>query len=168
MPHGRLDDESTVNLGLTDGGSAINVVPEHCTLAAEVRSLSEERAEEILEDVVQAINEAANLPECDCDVDITIERTFAAYQTQSTTTAVRVAEQALRASGYEPVRIASGGASDANALIADGFQVVNLANGTERNHQPDERVSTSALEGMLDVAFALLPAAAAQTPPASR
>ena len=42
--------------------------------------------------------------------------------------------------------------------------MVNLANGTERNHQPDERVSVQALEGMLDVAFALLDACAEEDP----
>jgi tripeptide aminopeptidase len=45
-------------------------------------------------------------------------------------------------------------------LLADGIEVVNLANGTERNHEPGERVSVAALEGMLDVALALLEAAA--------
>ena len=58
--------------------------------------------------------------------------------------------------GYEPRRVSSGGASDANAFVAAGLPVVNLANGTERNHQPDERVSVAALDGMLDVAFALI------------
>jgi tripeptide aminopeptidase len=37
---------------------------------------------------------------------------------------------------------------------------VNMANGTERNHQPDERVSLAALEGMLDVGLALVRQAA--------
>jgi tripeptide aminopeptidase len=66
------------------------------------------------------------------------------------------AEAALRACGYEPRRVATGGGSDANALEAAGFHCVNLANGTERNHEPGERVSVAALEGMLDVALALL------------
>jgi tripeptide aminopeptidase len=61
---------------------------------------------------------------------------------------------------YEPARIVSGGASDANALIARGLPVVNLANGTERNHEPGERVAVEALERMLDVALTL-PAAVA-------
>ena len=74
------------------------------------------------------------------------------------------AEDALRACGYEPRRIATGGGSDANAFEAAGFPCVNLANGTERNHQPDERVSVAALEGMLDVAFALLDEARAAEP----
>jgi tripeptide aminopeptidase len=79
---------------------------------------------------------------------------------------VRVAELALRACGHEPVRISSGGGSDANALLAHGFQMVNLANGTERNHEPGERVSVRALEEMLDVALALLDEAA-NLPPAA-
>ena len=66
----------------------------------------------------------------------------------------------MRACAIEPVHIVTGGGSDANALEAAGFPCTNLANGTERNHQPDERVSVDALERSLDVALALLDAAA--------
>ena len=66
------------------------------------------------------------------------------------------AEAALTACGYTPKRILTGGGSDANAFHAKGFTVTNLANGTERNHETSERVSQIALEGMLDVTFALL------------
>ena len=71
--------------------------------------------------------------------------------------AVRAAEAALAAAGAEPRHIVTGGGSDAAALMANGFPCcVNLANGTERNHQPDESVSVAALELMLDVTLALL------------
>ena len=53
--------------------------------------------------------------------------------------------------GYEPRRIVTGGGSDANALDGQRLPCVNLANGTERNHEPTERVSVAALEAMLDV-----------------
>jgi len=66
------------------------------------------------------------------------------------------------------VRISSGGGSDANALIAAGFPTVNLANGTERNHEPGERVAASELEEMLAVTRALLGEVAAQQPDAAR
>ena len=72
-----------------------------------------------------------------------------------------LAFDALRDCGYEPCPTTSGGGSDANALRARGLAVLNLANGTERNHEPTERVSTVALEGVLDVAFALLERASA-------
>ncbi len=155
MRLGRIDAHTTANVGTIAGGSAINVIPERCSILAEVRSDREERAEEILAELLDCVHEAANLRECECDVDVTVERTFRGYSTSPSTPAVRAAESALRACGHEPVRVASGGASDANALIAAGLPVVNLANGTERNHEPGERVSAAALEAMLEVALAL-------------
>jgi tripeptide aminopeptidase len=163
MPLGRVDAQTTANVGTIAGGSAINVVPERCALLAEVRSLSEQAAEGVVAEMIDCVHEAANLPECDCDVDIAVQRTFPGYRTPASAPAVRAAEAALRRCGYEPRGIDSGGASDANALIAQGLTVVNLANGTERNHEPGERVSVAALEGMLDVALALPAAVAAQS-----
>ena len=157
---GRLDEGTTVNVGRIDGGTAMNVVPELCTVVAEVRALAAERAEVLVAEIVDRLNEAANDPECECDVDVSVERSFVGYEISSGSVALQVAEAALRARGHEPRRIASGGGSDANALIAGGFQTVNLANGTERNHEPGERVSEAALEAMLDVALTLLDEAA--------
>jgi tripeptide aminopeptidase len=161
MRLGRIDAESTANVGTIAGGSAINVVPERCVVVAEVRSQHEERATELVAELVDCVHEAANLPECECDVDIDLSRTFEAYRIAPASPAVRAAERALRACGYEPAHVHSGGASDANALTASGLAVVNLANGTERNHEPGERVAVAALEGMLDVALALPQAVAA-------
>lgn len=163
MPLGRLDGQTTANVGTIRGGSAINVVPERCTLSAEVRSLREEAAEAVVAEIVDCVHEAANLPDCDCDVDVSVQRSFSAYRTPANAPAVIAAERALRGCGYAPTRIESGGASDANALIAKGLEVVNLANGTERPHEPGERVSVAALEGMLEVALALPDAVAAQS-----
>lgn len=163
MRLGRIDAHTTANVGTIAGGSAINVVPERCSILAEVRAQREERAEEVLAEMLDCVHEAANLPECECDVDVTVERTFSGYRTPPSAPAVRAAERALRACGHQPVRIASGGASDANALIAAGLTVVNLANGTERNHEPGERVSAAALEATLEIALALPAAVAAIT-----
>ena len=77
------------------------------------------------------------------------------------------ANAALRSCGRVPVPISSGGGSDANALIAAGMPMVNLANGTERNHEPGERVTEAALQEMFDVALALLRSAADLAPAAS-
>jgi tripeptide aminopeptidase len=160
MPHGRIDDQTTVNVGSITGGSvSTNVVPDRCRLTAETRSLDPERVEQTVAAMVDAVHDGAAFAEC--DVDIVCEKLFTGYRQKPSAPVVMVAEAALRARGYEPKRIATGGGSDANALEAAGFACVNLANGTERNHQADERVSVAALEGMLDVAFALLDEAAA-------
>jgi tripeptide aminopeptidase len=166
MPNGRLDERTTANVGTITGGTGMNVVPEECTVLAEVRSLDDARAEEVLAQVVDRAQDAANLPDCDCDLDASVERTFSGYKLSSSAPAVQVAERALRSCGYEPEPLNSGGGSDANALIAQGFPTVNLANGTERNHEPGESVSAAALDGMLDVALALLDEAAALPPAA--
>jgi tripeptide aminopeptidase len=164
LRHGRLEGEGTVNVGTIAGGTAINVVPERCELLAEVRGLDDEHGEALASEIVDRIHEAANRPECECDVDISVQRTFSGYRLAPSSTPVDAAEAALRACGYEPTRIWSGGGSDANALISQGFATVNLANGTERNHEPGERVSAQALEEMLEVVLVLLDEVAARAP----
>jgi tripeptide aminopeptidase len=168
MPHGRLDEQTTVNVGTIAGGRATNVVPDLCSFSAETRSLDRGRAEAVVAEIVDRVHEAANMPDGDCDVDIAVERMFDGYTHTGSAPAIAVAEAALRACGHEPRRIASGGGSDANALLAKGLTTVNLANGTERNHEPDERVSVAALAEMLDVAQALLDNAATIAPVVAR
>ena len=91
---------------------------------------------------------------------MTVEQVFKGYRTRPNAPQVVLAERALRECGYEPFHIATGGASDANSLEAQGFACTNLADGTERNHQPDERISVEALDGMYEIAIALLEGAA--------
>jgi tripeptide aminopeptidase len=161
---GRLDEETTANVGSIAGGSGgTNVVPEHARFLAETRSLDDAKVDAVVAEMVDRIYEAANDPTCDVDVDVGVQRLFQSYRHRPDAPQVVVAERALSACGYTPRRIVTGGGSDANAFEARGFSCTNLANGTEHNHEPIERVSVAALEGMLDVALALLDAAA-ETP----
>ena len=154
---GRIDEETTTNVAGIEGGRPhTNVVPDRCRFWAEARSLDDRKAERAIAEMVDRIHDAANDPSCDVDVDVDVERLFRGYRHADDAPQVRAAEAALSARGYTPTRIATGGGSDANALEARGFACTNLANGTERNHEPTERVSVAALEGMLDVTFALL------------
>jgi tripeptide aminopeptidase len=154
MRLGRLDDETTANVGTIAGGTNANVVAERCRVAAEARSLDEARVEAVATEMVDHLEDAANAEECDLDVDV--QRMFKGYRTRPRSPQVALAERALSGCGYEPRHITTGGGSDANAFEAAGFPCTNLANGTERNHEPGERVSVDALEGMLDVAIALV------------
>ena len=159
MPQGRIDAQTTANVGSIQGGvGTTNVVPERCRIMAEARSLDVEQVEQVIADMIDAVHDGAAAAEC--DVDVVCEKLFEGYRQKGTAPAIVAAEAALRACGYEPDRIATGGGSDANALVAQGFACVNLANGTEHNHEPSERVSVAALEGMLDVCLALLDEAA--------
>jgi tripeptide aminopeptidase len=104
--------------------------------------------------MVDHLGDAANAAEC--DLDVTVEQVFKGYRTRPSAPQVVLAERALWDCGYKPRHIATGGASDANSLESKGFACTNLADGTERNHQPDERITVEALDGMFEVAIALL------------
>jgi tripeptide aminopeptidase len=160
MPHGRIDEQTTANVGYLHGGvESTNVVPERARVLAEVRSVDAERADDLLAAMIDALQDGAAHGEC--DVDVTTEKQVVGYRSKPSSPAVVAAEAALRAHGYEPTRIATGGASDANVFEAAGIPTINVANGTEHNHEPTERVSVAALDSMLDVAFSLLDEAAA-------
>jgi tripeptide aminopeptidase len=158
MKIGRLDEETTANVGRIEGGTSANVVAERCTVELEARSLDDARAGEVVGAMVDAAAEAAS--DADCDVETSVERLFRGYRLSRTARPVEVAAAGLRATGVEPEYIATGGGSDANAFIAAGLTVVNVANGTERNHQPDESVTVEALEKMLDVTLGIVAASA--------
>lgn len=154
MRLGRLDAGTVANVGTIRGGTAINVIPERCQIVAEVRSLDQERAEAVATEMIDHLQEGADAAEC--DLDVTVERGFEGYRIRPRAIELTVAEQALRRCGYEPKHIVTGGASDANTLRAGGFPCACLADGTENNHEPTERISVDALEGLLEVAIAVV------------
>ena len=160
MALGRIDAETTANVGSISGGQpgGTNIVPERCRIVGEARSLDSAKAERTVAELIEHVHDAANTPHCCCDVDVTTARLFEGYRHAANAPAVLAAERALGALGYSTTRRSTGGGSDANAFEAAGLHCTNLANGTEYNHESRERVSVAALEGMLDVTFALLDA----------
>jgi tripeptide aminopeptidase len=151
---GRLDPQTTANVGRIEGGTASNVVAERCYLQCEARSIDHERAGEVATSIVDAMTEAAS--DRECDLEIHVEELFRGYKVQRAAVPVEVAARALADAGAEPQPISTGGGSDANVFQARGFQCVNLANGTKGAHQPDESVTVDALGQMLDVALGLV------------
>ena len=154
MQIGRLDEATTANVGEIHGGTAANVVAERCHVVLEARSLDDARAGEVVSSMVDAITESAS--DLECDVETSVERLFRGFKLSRSAPVVETAAQGLRARGIEPTFINTGGGSDANAFVSAGLPVLNLANGTERNHQPDESVTVNALETMLDVTLAIV------------
>jgi tripeptide aminopeptidase len=159
MELGRLDPETTANVGLISGGTSGNVVPGRCFIHAEARSLDSGRAGEVAGSISDACAWGAS--EHGCDVDVRIEELFRGYRLPSSSPALALAEAGLRAVGREPVRVEIGGGSDANALRLDGFDCVLLSNGTEAVHTAEESVSARNLDAMLDVCERIVAAAGA-------
>ena len=104
--------------------------------------------------MVDALAEAAS--DSECDVETSVERLFQGYRLPRTAPAVEVAAAALRDCDIEPVLHQHRRRQRRQRVHRRRPAVVNLANGTERNHQPDESVTVEALETMLDVTLALV------------
>jgi tripeptide aminopeptidase len=154
---GRLDDETSANVGEIQGGTARNVVPERCWFAAEARSHDERKLADVVQEMVDTITFAAGLGEC--EVEIQVGDTTRGYRFKRDDLPVRLAATALQRAGRKPSFILSGGGADANVFNERGLQCVNLANGMTDIHTPDERIAVADLEEMVEVTLALVAAA---------
>jgi tripeptide aminopeptidase len=154
---GRLDDETSANVGWVSGGTARNVVPEWCDLAAEARSHDERKLADVIREMVDTLTFAASLEEC--EVETQVSGLSRGYRFRRDDLGVRLAASALAAVGLEPAYIFSGGGADANVFNERGLQCVNLANGMTDIHTPDERISVADLQQMVEVTLALVDAA---------
>jgi tripeptide aminopeptidase len=151
---GRLDEGTTANAGRIEGGSAGNVVPARCHVELEARSLDRERAGELVTEMVDVLTDAAGAAECDLETEV--EEGFRGYRLARSAEPVQVAAAALSDLGVEPSYRATAAGSDANVLNAAGLPCLNVADGTEHNHRPDERIAVESLERVLDVALGIV------------
>ena len=151
---GRLDEETTANVGEIQGGTARNVVPEHCWFSAEARSHDERKLADVVQEMLDTMTFAAGVS--DCEVETQLEGSARGYRFRSDDLPVRLATEALESTGRRPSFALSGGGADANVFNERGLQCLNLANGMTDIHTPDERITVDDLEGMVEVTLALV------------
>jgi len=156
---GRVDEETTANVGLISGGTAANIVPEWCTFRAEARSHDERRLNDLVQEMLEAFTFAAT--QAECEVETKLRNQYRGYRFAKSDEVVRLAADALERCGRAVSYALSGGAADANAFNERGLRCVNLANGMADIHTPNERISVDDLEGMVEVTLALVEGARA-------
>jgi tripeptide aminopeptidase len=156
---GRLDHETSANVGLISGGTGRNVVPEWCSFEAEVRSHDERKANDLVREMLESAAFAASLTDCEVDSDVKVS--FPGYRFRESDPAVGFAAEALRATGFTPSYGLSGGGADANVFNARGLSCLNLANGMAEIHTPGEHIAVADLDAMVEVTLALVDAARA-------
>jgi tripeptide aminopeptidase len=151
---GRLDEETTANVGLITGGTAKNIVPERCSFSIDVRSHSEQKLSDLVREILETITFAAALEQCEAET--TVEESYRGYRFNRGDLPVALACEALRRAGVEPQLGLTGGGADANIFNERGKACVNLANGMMEIHTPDEHIAVADLERMVEVTLALV------------
>jgi tripeptide aminopeptidase len=151
---GRLDEETSANVGVIEGGTAGNVIPEWCRFLAEARSHDESKLADVVREMMETVAFAATVTEC--DVETEVHKSFRGYRFKTDDLPVRLAAGALEACRHEPRFEVTGGGADANVFNERGLQCVNLANGMANIHTPDEEISVADLEAMVEVTLALI------------
>jgi tripeptide aminopeptidase len=154
---GRIDDETTANVGLIEGGSALNVVPAHCRIAVEARSRDERKLAELLQEILDCFSFAATVSEC--EVEATVEDKYRSYRLAPDDPALVLARAGLERAGFTPREVEVGGGSDANVFNERGLHCVNVANGMANVHTADEQIAVADLEAMVGVTLELVAAA---------
>ena len=154
MRLGRLDDETTANVGTIRGGVARNIVPDLCAFIAEARSHDEAKMSDVVQELLDACSFAASLT--GCEVETEVERGFHGYRFRRDDEPVRLASTALERSGYTPTYALSGGGADANIFNRRGLACLNLANGMAEIHSPQEHIAAADLEAMVAVTLAIV------------
>ncbi len=154
MPLGRIDEQTTANVGLIEGGVAGNIVPPRCTISSEVRSRDSGRLDEVCMATVDAINEAANAT--GCEAEIAIRGIYDGYRLDPASRPVQLIWRALEDAGAGPRLIESGGGADANVFNAAGITCVNVCNGMAEIHTGDEHIAVDDLDRMTAVTSILI------------
>jgi tripeptide aminopeptidase len=157
MRLGRIDHQSSANVGVIAGGTARNIVPEWCSFEAEARSRDPKTLGILVQEMLDAIGFAASISDCTAETEV--EDNYRAYTFTGEEPAVRLAAEGLRRAGYEPTTAFSGGGADANVFNERGLPCVNLANGMTDIHTEDERIAVADLDSMVDVTLAIVEAA---------
>ena len=145
MPLGRIDDETTANLGLVSGGTAVNIVPNRVLLKGEVRSHDEEKLERQTQTMQECLQQAAAGAAVELDgrvhearVEARVVREYDRMDVPHETAIVRRVHEAARNLGFAVDTVAKGGGCDANVLNKRGLQVANLASGMRDIHTVHE------------------------------
>ncbi|HDL85758.1 MAG TPA: M20/M25/M40 family metallo-hydrolase [Candidatus Acetothermia bacterium] len=144
MPLGRIDDETTANIGTIHGGMIRNGIPDHVTIQGECRSLDDKKAMQQAEVMRKAFEEAAK--EARAKVEVKIDVEYRASRTQEGAPVVKLAQEAIRAVGLTPQLEVITGGTDALVLTGRGIDAVVLGYGGTAAHTMHEQITIEALD----------------------
>jgi len=154
MNLGRIDEETTANIGVISGGKATNIVPDKVTLKGEVRSRNEEKLEKYTEKLKKITEDTAQKFKAKAEIKVNEE--FQCYNLSPDDQAVKIAIKAVKDIGLEPTLCPTGGGSDANVFNKKGLPSVVLAVGMENAHTLEEYILIKELKNTAECILSII------------
>jgi tripeptide aminopeptidase len=136
MKWGRLDEDTTANVGVIEGGQAMNVVPDKCKVVGEFRSHDPKRVESLLAEWKDICERVAQ--KFSGKIEFSAEKSFDAVQLSPDEPIVKAAMKAVESLGLKPNLKRMGGGTDGNVFVAHGIRCLVLPTGGENHHSPSE------------------------------
>lgn len=154
MTLGRIDFETTANVGVIQGGKARNIIPDKVIVKAEARSRDEGKLAAQVEHMKSTFEEEAS--KMGAEAVVKLENEYTAFRFGEDDDIVKLASKASQKIGIEPVYTDGGGGSDANVFNANGIPVLNIGVGYDGAHSSSENVTFSDLARCAEFVEALI------------
>lgn len=161
IKQGRIDEETTANIGVIKGGQATNIVPDRVELACEARSRNMDKLAAQTEHMKVVFEETAK--ENGCRAEVAVETAYGSFVLEDSSPVVALAVKAAESIGLEPVLKATGGGSDANYFNSYGIPTAVLGVGMSKVHTTEEYIKEVDLYKAGEYVLAIIKAAAEQT-----
>jgi tripeptide aminopeptidase len=149
IPMGRIDFETTANVGVINGGMATNIVPNLVELKGEARSHNPQKLEQVTNDIISAFQKAAarhKLENVEARVEIEVKTEYRSFFMEESKPVVQIARKALDKLNVTPNFGKGGGGSDANIINAEGVEMIVAGTGMHGYHTVDENILVADLK----------------------
>lgn len=154
MPLGRIDHETTANIGIIRGGAATNVVPDQVELWGEARSHDQDKLVAQVQAMVAAFEQAARAR--GASVQVEISHKYDAYRLPDDAPILERVQAELRAMGFAPKPQVSGGGSDVNMFAQRDLHIANISMGYREIHSTSEYIAVEDIEHAAELVQRLL------------
>lgn len=163
MRLGRIDEETTANIGVIEGGRATNIIPNFVLLKGEARSLDDEKLDAQTRHMVQCVKDAAARYEVMVEnrttrarVEETVEREYSSMDVSDSSRVVQLVFAAAARLGQQVQTMASGGGCDANIFNRKGIECANLGTGMRAIHTVNEWLDVKDMYAAAEMALEIL------------
>ncbi|MBI1931937.1 MAG: M20/M25/M40 family metallo-hydrolase [Ignavibacteriales bacterium] len=154
LPLGRIDDDSTMNIGLFKSGSAVNVIPEYAELEGEIRSFDVNKVKLQFDETIKIFEEES--AKLNAKIEFEYFWDFKPFTISEKSHVFQETKNAIEKVKLTPTPKISLGGSDANSLNERGIEAINLGIGAQNPHSNDEFIYIEDLIKSAEIALEII------------